>query len=147
MIKAMYITFISCALAGVLEGTDLLSNVHKLLRSIDSRYKLFIYTCICSIITAAFGANQSIAIVLTIQLMSEIYKEMNLDKYQFALDIENSAVVISPLIPWNISGLIPAVTLGVSSVKYIPYAFYIYLVPIINILYLKLINMKVSKTG
>lgn len=144
MLSAMYITFVSCALAGVLEGTDLLSNVNKLLKNIDSRYKLFIYTCICSIITAAFGGNQSIAIVLTIQLMNEIYKEMNLDKYQFALDIENTAVLLSPLIPWNISGLIPATTLGVSSVKYIPYAFYIYLLPIINIIHLKLINMKVK---
>ena len=76
--------------------------------------------------------------------MNEIYKEMNLDKYQFALDIENTAVLLSPLIPWNISGLIPATTLGVSSVKYIPYAFYIYLLPIINIIHLKLINMKVK---
>ncbi|WP_077369082.1 Na+/H+ antiporter NhaC family protein [Anaerosalibacter sp. Marseille-P3206] len=147
MLGAMYITFVSCALAGVLEGTNLLSNVHKLLKGVDSRYKLFIYTCICSIITAAFGANQSIAIVLTIQLMSEIYKDMNLDKYQFALNIENSAVVISPLIPWNISGLIPAATLSVSSVKYIPYAFYICLVPIVTIMHLKLVNMKKINAG
>lgn len=137
MIKAIYITFISCSLAGVLEGTNLLSNVNQLLKNVNSRYKLFIYTIICSIITAAFGANQSIAIVLTIQLMSATYKKMNLDRYEFALDIENTAVVISPLIPWNISGLIPAVTLGTSSVKYIPFAFYIYLVPIINAIYLK----------
>ena len=140
MLGAMYITFISCALAGVLEGTNLLSNVHKFLRNVNSRYGIFFCTIIFSIITAAFGANQSIAIVLTIQLMSDSYKRMNLDKYQFALDIENTAVVISPLIPWNISGLIPAVTLGVSSIKYIPYAFYIYLVPIVNLIYLVLMD-------
>lgn len=147
MMGAMYITFVSCALAGVLEGTNLLSNVHKRLRNANSRYELFIYTVICSIITAAFGANQSIAIVLTIQLMAKAYKKMDLDKYQFAVDIENTAVVISPLIPWNISGLIPAITLGMTNGKYIPYAFFIYLVPISNILRLKIMNYKEKITG
>lgn len=49
--------------------------------------------------------------------------------------------MISPLIPWNIAGLVPATVLNVNS-DFIPYAFYLYLIPLFN-----LIQMKLSKIG
>jgi NhaC family Na+:H+ antiporter len=45
------------------------------------------------------------------------------------VDIENSAVVIAPLIPWNIAGLVPA-TVILADASFIPYAVYLYLLPL-----------------
>jgi NhaC family Na+:H+ antiporter len=146
MLKAIFMTFISCSLAGLLDSAGFLKGIHNLFDGVNSRCRLFIATAIISILTAAFGGNQSIAIVLTIQIMKDFYEKMDIDKYQFAIDIENTAVVLSPMIPWNISGVIPAMTLGVSSFKYLPYAFYIYLIPIINMMFLKVTN-KTSKNN
>lgn len=145
MLKAIFMTFVSCSLAGLLDSAGFLKGIHSLFDGVNSRCRLFIATAIISVLTAAFGGNQSIAIVLTIQIMKDFYDKMEIDKYQFAVNIENTAVVLSPMVPWNISGVIPAMTLGVSSLKYLPYAFYIYFIPIINMIFIKIIS-KTSRT-
>jgi len=55
------------------------------------------------------------------------YEREKLDRSQLATDIENTAVVLSPLIPWNIAGLVPMTDSG-----FIPYAVYLYLLPLCN---------------
>jgi NhaC family Na+:H+ antiporter len=75
--------------------------------------------------------------LLTNQLIKDTYKKQNRDKYELAIDIENSAVVISPMIPWNIAGAVPAAALTATA-GFIPFAFYLYLIPICNLIAKKL---------
>ncbi|WP_129596102.1 Na+/H+ antiporter NhaC family protein [Anaerophilus nitritogenes] len=140
MLKSFVVVFISCSLAGIFDGTNMLSNIENILMKAKTRYDLLVYTTITSIITAAFGCNQSISTVLTNQLMKKSYLDKNIDKYQFAIDLENTGIVLSPLIPWNIAVLVPATIMGVDSIGFIPYSFYLYLIPIINIVLLKYNN-------
>lgn len=137
MWKPSLVVFISCALAGIFNGTNMLKKAENILMGAKNRYILFIYTTITSIITAAFGCNQSISIVLTHHLMNKSYKDKDIDKYQLSIDLENTGVVLAALIPWNIAAFVPTMTMKVSSIGFIPYAFYLYLIPIINILSLK----------
>lgn len=144
MLKVALVVFVSSAFAGVFEGTGMLNNLDKYIIGANNRARLFMASFILSIATAAFGCSQAIAIILTIQLVSKFYEKQNIDNYQLAADIENTAVIISPLIPWNIAGLVPATNLMVGW-SFIPYSFYLYLIPIINFLYLKIKNNKVSR--
>lgn len=138
MMKAGFIVFISCAIAGVLNGIDLFNKVNDLFTKINSKSGLFLVTGAVSLFTAAFGGNQSIAIVMTSEIMKMKYEKLEIDKYQLASDIGNTAVILSPLIPWNISNIIPTTTLNVSSLGFIPYAFYLYFPFIINYIYLRI---------
>jgi NhaC family Na+:H+ antiporter len=61
-----------------------------------------------------------------------LYEKRGLDKYTVAVDIENSAVVISPLIPWNIAGTLPATVLAVGP-GFIIYSVYLYMLPLVNL--------------
>jgi NhaC family Na+:H+ antiporter len=140
MLKASLVVFISCSLAGIFEGTNMLQNIENVLMKAKTRYKLFIYTIIVSIFTGAFGSNQSIAVVLTTQLMKKSYEDKNIDKYELAIDLENTAIVLSALIPWNIAAFVPTTTMEVSRIGFIPYAFYLYLIPICNIIFLKILE-------
>ncbi|MCC5909026.1 MAG: Na+/H+ antiporter NhaC family protein [Clostridiaceae bacterium] len=135
--RAAVIVFISSALSGILEGTEMLKALENVLLKMKSRSKLFISTTTTAIITSMLGCNQTISIVLTTHIMKKAYKEKGIAKEQLALDIENTSVVIAPLIPWNIASLLPTTTLMVGVAGFIPYAFYLYLIPIINVLYLK----------
>lgn len=94
-------------------------------------------TIIVGLASAAFGCTQTIAILLTQQLVKEKYEKEQLDSYQLAVDIENTVVVLSPLIPWNIAGLVPATVL-MTNAGFIPYAFYLYLLPIFSFIQFKL---------
>ncbi|ABW20270.1 Na+/H+ antiporter NhaC family protein [Alkaliphilus oremlandii] len=132
MWKAALVVFISCALAGILEGTDMLKGTESTLRKANSRKDLFLYTAIVSGITAAVGCSQAIAVVLTNQLMGNIYKERNVDSYQLAIDLENTGIVLAAIIPWSLAAFVPTTTMNVSATGFIPYAFYIYFIPITN---------------
>lgn len=135
--KAAIIVFVSSSLSGLLDGTGMLKGLDGIFSRAKSRFRLFLYTCVTAIITAAFGCNQTISIVLTTHLLKKSYRENNIDQHQQAVDIENTSVVLAPLIPWNIASFVPTTTLMVSSIAFIPYAFYLYLIPIFNLLYLK----------
>lgn len=137
MLRPAIVVFISCSLAGIFEGTKTLQSVEKLLLKANSRSSLFLYTTIVSILTAAFGSNQSIAAVLTASLMDKAYKQNSVDKYQMALDLENTGIVLSALIPWNLAAFVPTSTMAVSPVGFIPYAFYLYLLPITSYMILR----------
>ena len=127
MLKAGIVVFISCSMAGVLEGMNIFQMVSSLFKNYKSRVKLLLATAITSVATASFGGNQSIAIVMTSQIMKNIYKENNIDKYDLASDISNTAVLFAPMIPWNIANLLISTTLDVEAVPIVPYAFYLYI--------------------
>lgn len=137
MWQASLVVYVSCALAGIFAGTNMLKGVEKVLSKAKTHAELFVYTTAVSILTAAFGCNQSISMVLTNQLMTGTYKEKNIDKYKLALDLENTGVVLAALIPWNIAAFVPTTTMDVSPIGFIPYAFYLYLLPLTCILTFK----------
>ncbi|GIM30360.1 sodium:proton antiporter [Clostridium polyendosporum] len=130
MLKPSLVMLVSCSLSGIFKGIKVFDNFKNIVMSKQlTRHKLFSITSIVSIITAAFGCNQTISSVMTNEIMKDCYEDI--DKYQFALDLENSGILIAALIPWNIAALVPTTTLNVSTIGYIPYAFYLYILPIV----------------
>ncbi|MFL0195020.1 Na+/H+ antiporter NhaC family protein [Clostridium sp. WILCCON 0269] len=143
MLKASFVIFVSCSIAGIFEEIKIFDKLKKLLLNMNlTRYKLFGMTTIVSIITAAFGCNQSIATVMTNEIMKDCYNKN--DKYEFALHLENSGILIAALIPWNIAALVPTTTMNVNATGYVIYAFYLYMFPFIYFIYLRYFN-KVTK--
>lgn len=139
MLKPSLVMFVSCSLSGIFKGIKVFDSFKKVVMSRQlTRHKLFSVTSMVSSITAAFGCNQTISSVMTNEIMKDCYK--NIDKYQFALDLENSGILIAALIPWNIAALVPTTTLNVSTIGYIPYAFYLYILPIVYFIYSKYSN-------
>ena len=53
-----------------------------------------------AVLASLLACNQTLTIILTNQLCSPSQK----DKEEFAINLENSAVVVAPLIPWSIAG-------------------------------------------
>ncbi|MFZ5969232.1 MAG: Na+/H+ antiporter NhaC family protein [Bacillota bacterium] len=145
MLKPAMVVFVSCALAGIFDGTAMLSSVETLLRKKITKHNAFSYTALLSTASGILGCSQTIAIVLTNQLIHKAYKEIDIDNSQQAIDLENTAVVISPLIPWNIAALVPSTTLMVGMTDFIPYAFYLYLIPITQFIYLKMKERKMPE--
>lgn len=131
MAKVCLVVTLSTALAGIFSGTKALSLVQTLLERAHSRSDLFLGTSLVGIAAAAFGCTQAIAILLTQQLVEPRYRQCQQNDAALALDLENTVVVLAPLIPWNIAGLVPA-TLLMADVGFIPYAIFLYLLPVVN---------------
>lgn len=131
MWKAAVVVTTSSALAGIFEGTQMLSAVEAKLSQAKTRFQIFSTTILVSALNCAIGCNQSIAIILTDQLMRRTYEAGGQSKSQLAVDIENTGVVIAALTPWNIAAFVPTSTLGMDPYSYLPYAVYLYSIVII----------------
>ena len=80
---------------------------------------------ITAVISAAVACNQVLAVMLTNQLCSDIRP----DRQQMAIDLENTAIVIAPLIPWSIAGAVPIASVGAPTLCILA-AFYLWFLPL-----------------
>lgn len=129
MLPVSLIVLISAAFSGLFAGTGLLRDIELAYELISRKAGIYAGTVITSFATAAFGCNQTLAVMLTHQLTHGTYEKKRLNRYRLALDLENTVIVISPLIPWNIAGAVPAAALSADS-GFIPYALYLFFVPL-----------------
>ncbi|MFD1485930.1 Na+/H+ antiporter NhaC family protein [Lacticaseibacillus baoqingensis] len=130
MLTAISVVLVSCALAGVLNATSTIQGLEqRMQRQKLTPQRRFWLTGVVALVTAGFGCNQSVAVILTNTLMRPQYGQ---ERQALASDIENTAIVLAPLIPWNIAVFVPTTVLGVSFAGYWPYALFLYLVPLCN---------------
>ena len=133
MARVCLVVTLSMALAGLLIGPQILNRFEQpLQRFYQSNCPIFWGTTGVGLGAAIVGCTQTLAILLTQKLTHTLYIEANLAPQRQALDLEDTAVVIAPLIPWNIAGLVPAAILG-SDAGFIPYAVYLYLLPLVGL--------------
>lgn len=139
MLKTSLVVFISSAFSGIFEGTGMLSKIENYTKKSKSRFGLFKNTVITSIFTSIFGCSQALSVILTHMLNNKAYENKKSGKSYMAVDLENSAIVVSAIIPWNIALLLPMVNLNADN-SCIPYLFYLYLVPLTNLAIIKIKN-------
>lgn len=139
MLKTSFIIYIASVFSGIIEGTGILDTIENLTLKADMRSGMFKNMIITSFFTAAVGCSQVFAVILTHMLNKKAYKKNRIDDYCLALDLENSAIMISALIPWNIALLVPMTILG-SGATCIPFLIYIYILPLWNLIFLKYLD-------
>jgi len=132
MLKVSLIVLISSAYSGIFEGTGLLREIECFFEVFSQKIGVYSAVIVSSIATAAFSCNQTLAVMLTHQFEHKIYEKREISNYQLALDLENTVILISALIPWNIAGAVPAAAISADS-GFIIYALYLFLVPLTNL--------------
>lgn len=134
MFKTCYIIIISCCLTGFFSGLNIFGGLEKYLKKLKlNRSKLFFITLLLGLIIASIGCSQTIAFILTIEILKDTYENYNNE--DIAMEFSNSAIITSALIPWCIAALVPTSVLGISNYKFIPYAIFLYIVPIFHLCY------------
>jgi Na+:H+ antiporter, NhaC family len=67
-------------------------------------------------------------------LFQTAYRERGLAPVNLSRSIEDSVTITEPLMPWTVSGLFMATTLGVATTRYAPWALFCYTGPIFSLL-------------
>jgi NhaC family Na+:H+ antiporter len=130
MFSVSFVVLIASSYSGLFEGTGMLNDIQGALIKMSKKIGVYLTTVFTSIVTCAFCCNQTLPILLTHDLMRDIYKENGLTKSHLAIDIENTVILIAELFPWSIAIAVPLATIDVGA-KAIPYAAYLYLVPLL----------------
>lgn len=129
MLKMLLVVGISSGYFGFFKNTDLLTGVKRYIKKIFITFPDMLVMEIMSIIISAFSSNQTLSIMLTYEMARENYE----DTSKLALDIENSAVMTSALIPWNIAGSSPMEMIG-APIFAIYFSFYHHYIILVNTL-------------
>ncbi len=129
MLKMLLVVGISSGYFGFFKNTDLLTGVKRYIKKIFISFPDMLVMEIMSIIISAFSSNQTLSIMLTYEMARENYE----DTSKLALDIENSAVMTSALIPWNIAGSSPMEMIG-APIFAIYFSFYHHYIILVNTL-------------
>jgi len=108
MIRVGMIITISSSYSGIFQKTGLLDGAKRIVHNLALRTTGYTATLITGVIASVIACNQTLAIMLTHQLCREIQPE----KERMALTLEDTAVVVAPLVPWSIAGAVPLTTVG-----------------------------------
>ncbi len=129
MVTCSVLVFTATMYSGLLGGTKVLLGAKGLVGKIADRAGLFAATVVVSIACGMVLCNQCVVVVMGGQLVADSYRKHGIANGEKALDMENSGIVLSALIPWNIACGIPLKMMGVGSSAVI-YAVFLYVLPI-----------------
>ena len=127
MATVFCIVCVASCYAGIFRGTRFLDGVIGHVRSLARRVTPFGAVLATAVLTSVVACNQTLAIMLTHQLCEPLARRRDL-----AIHLENTAVVIAPLVPWSIAGAVPLALCG-APLSSLPLSFLLVLIPLWNL--------------
>jgi NhaC family Na+:H+ antiporter len=137
MMKTGLVVFLTSAFAGIIEETNMLQSIENITSKAEERVQVYRNTLLTSLFGTMVGCSQTFAVVLAYVLNKKAYAKNGLDNSAAAVDLENTAILVSGLVPWSIALLAPMSILNINA-SCVPYLMYIYLVPLWNLAYMYL---------
>ena len=125
MIRVGGIVCLSSSYSELFRETGLLDGVSHAVTALRDRTTVFTATLVTAAVSGMIACNQTLSILLTNQICSKDYP----DKSRLAVDLEDTAVVVAPLIPWSIAGAVPLATVGAPAASVL-FAFYLIMIPL-----------------
>ena len=123
--QVVSIICISSSYAGIFHGTGMLHRLEMGILKLSQKIGAFGALLVTSLLNSAIACNQTLAIMMSYQLCQKLFSK----KQDFAIGLENSVVVLAPLIPWSIAGGVPLDVVGAPSSSF-PWAIYLCLLPL-----------------
>ena len=136
MLNAIWLIMAAMCFGGVMEHTGLLQRiVETLLKGVKGTGSLITTTVLTCIGMNVIAGDQYISIVLPGRMYRAEFKRRKLAPQNLSRTLEDAGTMTSALVPWNTCGAFMAVTLGVPTMAYLPYAFLNLLNPLVAIFY------------
>ncbi len=130
MATVIGIVCISSSYAGLLRAAGFLDSLHGIAARLRRRGPFAPYLG-TGLVTSAFACSQTLAIMLTHQIIG---RDGDVTPLRHALDMEDSVVLLAALIPWNIAVAVPLAMTG-APLASLPLAFYLWLLPLSRLLW------------
>lgn len=136
MLNTVWLILSAMTFGAVMDSTGLLRKLLQgLLKFIHTTGQLVTATLFTCFGVNILTADQYMAIVLPGRMFREEYTRRGLDPRVLSRSLEDSGTLTSALIPWNTCGAYMFAVLGVFPLAYAPFAFFLYLTPLIAIIY------------
>ena len=138
-VKVGAIVCISSSYSGIFQETGILDGIQKMVIALADKTKPYLAVFVTAVLTGVVACNQTLSIILTDGgLFAAEPKQIKKNSPDY---LEDSAVVIAPLIPWSIAGAVPLAAVGAHRRGGVLFALFLYLLPTVG-----LIDKKITGT-
>lgn len=134
MMSTIFLIISAVTFGGVLVGSGMLQSLTDMLtKYIKRRVTMVSSTVGTGIFANMITGDQYLSIILTSSLYKKLYKDRGYESQLLSRSVEDSATVVSVLIPWNSCGMTQATVLKVATLDYLPYCFFNLISPLMSI--------------
>ena len=145
MLNTVFLIIAASTFGGTLVGSGMLQSLtDALVRFVRRRVTMVASTVGTGIFANMITGDQYLSILLTSSLYKKLYHERGYESKLLSRSVEDSATVVSVLIPWNSCGMTQATVLKVATLEYLPYCFFNLLSPLMSI-FIAAIGYKIVK--
>ncbi|TCP54697.1 NhaC family Na+:H+ antiporter [Tumebacillus sp. BK434] len=135
MLNQALLIFCAGMLNGVMEATGMMQTLlQKLLGGIERYLGLIVSSMLLSVSMALLACNQALAIIVPGRALRPVYDRLQVPPRELVRALGDSGVVASALIPWNLHGILCSAAMGIATMTFFPYAFYLLGLPLLTLL-------------
>ena len=135
MLNTVFLVIAASTFGGTLVGSGMLQSLtDALVRFVRRRVSMVTATVGTGIFANMITGDQYLSILLTSSLYKKLYQERGYETKLLSRSVEDSATVVSVLIPWNSCGMTQATVLKVPTLEYLPYCFFNLISPFMSII-------------
>ncbi len=125
MAGSVLFCFLAIPFGSFMEVTGCLHKiVEQLSKAIKGPYSLIVVTFFSGATINAITGNGQFSIITTGQLFKESFKEKHIPLNVLSRTSENSMTLLECLLPWHVTAVYMASTLGVPTVEYLKWSFF-----------------------
>ena len=134
MLATVFLIIAAGTFGGTLVGSGMLQSLTEMLtRFISRRVSMVASTVGTGVMANMVTGDQYLSIILTSSLYKDLYEKRGYESKLLSRSVEDSATVVSVLIPWNSCGMTQATVLKVPTIDYLPYCFFNILSPLMSV--------------
>ena len=134
MLATVFLIIAASTFGGALVGSGMLQSLTvALVKFVRRRVTMVAATVGTGVFANMITGDQYLSILLTSSLYKKLYQERGYDSKLLSRSVEDSATVVSVLIPWNSCGMTQATVLKVPTLDYLPYCFFNLISPFMSV--------------
>ena len=134
MLNTVFLIIAAGCFGGVLMGSGMIQSLtDALVKFVKRRVTMVASTVGTGIFANMITGDQYLSIILTSSLYKKLYHERGYESKLLSRSVEDSATVVSVLIPWNSCGMTQATVLKVATLEYLPFCFFNIISPMMSI--------------
>lgn len=135
MISVMALIIAAGAFNGLMEKSQLMHTyIQKVLGETHSLMQATVRVVIFGFLLVLIACNQTLPMMMSGRNILPIWQK-RFAKEELARIISDSSLLMAPMIPWNLLALLCSAIMGVGVLNYVPFAIFLWLMPIITIIY------------
>jgi Na+:H+ antiporter, NhaC family len=136
MSNTLLVIIAAFLLAGAMDVSGALDRlISQLLTMVSSTFALIAATMAAGAAMISLTSNNGVTALVIGELFQKAYDERGFARENLSRSIEDSVTIVEPLLPWTVSAVYMATTLGVPTISYAPWAFFCIGGPVFSLLY------------